>query len=38
LYNYKLKPFLERGVISTTLDNGKKVLSSPSVLKLNSKT
>ncbi len=38
LYNYKLKPFLEKGVISTTLDNGKKVLSSPSVLKLNSKT
>ena len=35
LYNFKLKPFVEDGVISTTLDNGQVVLSPPSVLKLN---
>ena len=31
-----MKPFVEEGVISTTLDNGQIVLSNPSVLKLNS--
>ena len=37
LYNFKLEPFVEEGVISTTLDNGQVVLSQPSVLKLNCK-
>lgn len=37
LYNFKLEPFVEEGVISTTLDNGQVVLSKPSVLKLNCK-
>ena len=37
VYNYKMKPFIQEGVISTTFDNGKVVLSQPSVQKLNSK-
>ena len=37
LYGFKLKPFVEEGVISATLDNGQKVRSHPSVLKPNCK-
>ena len=32
-----MKPFIDEGIISTTLDNGQVVLSDPSVLKLNCK-
>ena len=37
LYAFDMKPFIDEGVISTTLDNGQVVLSDPSVLKLNCK-
>ena len=37
LYGFKLKPFVQEGVISATLDNGQKVRSHPSVLKPNCK-
>ena len=32
-----MKPFIDEGIISATLDNGQVVLSDPSVLKLNCK-
>ena len=37
LYDFKLEPFVNEGIISSTLDNGQIVLSQPSVLKLNCK-
>ena len=37
LYAFDMKPFIDEGIISTTLDNGQVVLSDPSVLKLNCK-
>ena len=37
LYTFDMKPFIDEGIISTTLDNGQVVLSDPSVLKLNCK-
>lgn len=38
LYKFNLTRLIEEGVISTTLDNGQVVLSSPSVLKLTCKS
>ena len=37
LYDFKLGPFIQEGIISSTLDNGQIVLSQPSVMKLNCK-
>lgn len=36
LYNFKMKKFVQDGIIDAKLDNGQAVLSKPSVLKLNS--
>lgn len=36
-YDFKMKPFIQDGVLSTMFDDGQVVLSKPSIQKLNSK-